>query len=78
MDEGLTEEDIEKRYEIISDYIKEIGEPINYLEILGAELWQEFLERKQAMLDSLKDNQKFCDELCKIIANKLHQGESKK
>lgn len=78
MDEGLTEDDIEKRYEIILEYIKEIGEPINYSEILGSDLWKEFLERKQAMLDSLKDNQKFCDELCKIIAHKLHQGESKK
>ena len=28
MDEGLTEDDIKKRYEIILEYIKEIGEPI--------------------------------------------------
>lgn len=69
--EWLSIEQINERYLIIMDFVKDVDEPINYEEILGTELWNEFLERKINLLQALKDNQEFCDKLSAIIKAKI-------
>ena len=70
--EGLTDDQIEKRFEILSEYVNKIPNPIDYKTILGDELWQEFLERKDNMIKLLKENQSFCDKLNAIIKEKIN------
>ena len=69
--EGLTNEQIAERYSIIMDFIKEVENPLNYEEILGEELWNEYLRRKTKMLQELKENQEFCNKLSAIISKKI-------
>ena len=64
---GLSNDIIRKRYDIIEKYIDNIPEPLNYAEILGSELWSEFLKRRQRMIDLLREDQVFCDKLSAII-----------
>lgn len=69
---GLTDEKIRERYSIINNHVKKYHkEPLNYEEILGKELWKEYENRRKKLLQSLKDNQDFCDNLAEIILKKL-------
>ena len=65
---GLTDIEIQKRYQIIKEY-SEIGEKkLNYKEIVGEDMWNEFLRRKSELNKLLDENQIFCDQLnLKII-----------
>ena len=49
----------------------EIPNPIDYESIVGKELWDEYKERKQKLLQELVDNQKFCDILNEIVMEKM-------
>ena len=69
--EGLNDTQIEERYDIVSKYIDKIPKPIDYKAILGDELWQEYLLRKEEMIKLLKDDQLFCDKLNAIITEKM-------
>lgn len=73
--EGLSENQIEVRYKIVSDYIEKIPDPIDYQEILGKELWNEYLQKKNEMICLLKEDQKFCNHLSEIIKEKNRSGE---
>ena len=68
---GLSNDIIRKRYDIIEKYIKDIPAPLNYSEILGDELWSEFLRRSQKMIDLLREDQAFCDKLSAIISKDI-------
>lgn len=69
--EGLTDTEIDERFDIVSRYIDKIPAPIDYKTILGDNLWNEFLHRKEEMVRLLKEDQLFCDELSAIIKNKI-------
>lgn len=68
---GLSDNQINDRFNILSSFIDRIPQPINYKEILGKELWEEYLNRKAEMLALLKEDQKFCDRLGAIITMKI-------
>ena len=70
--EGLTDDQIEERFIIVSRYIDKIPPPIDYKTILGDELWSEYLQRKEEMIKLLKEDQRFCDRLNAMIEDKLH------
>ena len=69
--EGLTDTQIEERFEIISRYVDKIPQPIDYKTILGDDMWNEYLRRKEEMISLLKDDQVFCDKLNAIIKLKI-------
>ncbi len=61
---GLSDGQIHERYTIICRFIeKHMPEPLDYEKILGKENWEQYKKRKQRMIEQLKDDQKFCDEL---------------
>ena len=68
---GLTDADIEKRFRIISMCEANIATPLDYESLVGAELWHQYQERRQALLRLLKEDQEFCDQLSAIITDKL-------
>lgn len=69
---GLSDEIIKDRYDTIINHFKKYGKsPVNYERILGKELWDEYQERKAKLMETLKDNQKFCDKLLKIIVDNI-------
>lgn len=68
---GISDSDIEQRFRIISEYESHIEEPLNYEELLGAELWEQYQERKQSLLERLNEDQEFCDMLSSIIMGKI-------
>ena len=68
---GMSDSDIEQRFCIISEYESHIEEPLNYEELLGAELWEQYQERKQSLLERLNEDQEFCDMLSSIIMGKI-------
>lgn len=68
---GMTDAQIEERYRIICAYMEQIPEPINYQELLGDDLWREYLARKTAMIKLLKTDQEFCNKLSNIIKEKI-------
>ena len=70
---GLDDEQIDDRFNIVSAYIDKIPQPINYKEILGDEIWDEYIARKSKMLELLKENQTFCNQLSTIIAKKIEK-----
>ena len=72
--DGLTDEQIESRYSIICSFEDKIPEPINYEAIVGKELWEEYNRRRYKMLQELKDNQDFCNNLSKIVMEYLKQN----
>lgn len=72
---GLTNEQLDNRYNIVSAYIDKIPQPINYKEILGDEVWAEYIARKAKMLELLKEDQKFCNQLSAIIAQKIKKEQ---
>lgn len=68
---GMSDSDVEQRFRIISEYESHIEEPLNYEELLGAELWEQYQERKQSLLERLNEDQEFCDMLSSIIMGKI-------
>ena len=68
---GMDDQTIKERYKIISDYEDKIEEPINYEQIVGKELWQEYKARKKAFFEKLNEDQAFCDKLNKIIIENI-------
>lgn len=68
---GLKDVEIERRFAVISSFEAEIPNPIDYESIVGKELWDEYKERKQKLLQELVDNQKFCDILNEIVMEKI-------
>ena len=68
---GLSNECIKERYNIISKYMTHVNEPLDYREILGDDLWNEYLFRRKALISSLRENQEFCDKLDKIIRDSI-------
>ena len=68
---GMSDSDVEQRFRIISEYERHIEEPLNYEELLGAELWEQYQERKQSLLERLNEDQEFCDMLSSIIMGKI-------
>lgn len=68
---GMTDDQIDERYQIICTYMKQIPEPINYRELLGDDLWCEYLARKEDMISLLKQDQEFCNKLSNIIKEKI-------
>ena len=68
---GLSDSDIEQRFRIISEYESHIGEPLDYETLVGEELWKQYQERKQLLLERLIEDQKFCDMLSEIIMEKI-------
>ena len=68
---GLSDSDIEQRFRIISEYESRIEEPLDYESLVGTELWKQYQERKQSLLEHLADDQEFCDMLNSIIMEKI-------
>ena len=68
---GLSDSDIEERFKIISEYESYIEEPLDYEALVGTELWKQYQERKQSLLDHLIEDQEFCDMLRVIIMDKI-------
>ena len=68
---GLTNIEINERYQILKKY-SDIGEhKLNYKEIVGEDMWNEFLQRKNKLNKMLDENQIFCDRLNLRITNYL-------
>lgn len=74
---GLDDEEIQNRYKVIINYINHIGEPLNYQEIVGDDLWNEYLSRRKDLIAALRENQEFCDKLDTIITDKLKASSKK-
>ena len=68
---GLTAEQIDERYKIITEFENKIPSPIDYESIVGTKLWNEYKERRIKLLDALNENQKFCDKLSEIVAKSI-------
>lgn len=68
---GLTDEQIDHRFEVVCAYEENVSKPLDYESLVGQELWNEYKERKNAMIQQLKESQKFCDDLNKIILSKI-------
>ena len=71
---GLTEEKIDERYKVICSFEEKIPARIDYKSIVGDKLWKDYIKRRNKMLEELKDNQKFCDELNKKVMRALKQN----
>ena len=64
-------DEINHRFDIICAYEERIGEPLNYENLVGKEIWNEYRERKDNMIKMLKDNQEFCDKVSAMIKEKI-------
>lgn len=71
---GLSDELIDERYNIITEFENKIPSPIDYESIVGKKLWNEYKERREKLLDALIENQKFCDELSEIITEYIKEN----
>ena len=72
---GLDDSTINERYRIICAYEEKTKGPIDYEEIVGKELWDEYKRRKSDLINKLNEEQEFCDKLNKIIMDKLSEKE---
>lgn len=68
---GLDDATIENRYSIICKFEESIPAPIDYKAIVGEEMWNEYQDRRMALLKSLADNQAFCDLIRKKVLNEI-------
>lgn len=68
---GLSLSDIEERFRVISEYEKKINEPIDYEKLVGNELWTQYQERRKRLIEALNEEQRFCNMLSSIIAEKI-------
>lgn len=59
--EGLTDTEIDERFDIVSRYIDKIPAPIDYKTILGDNLWNEFLHRNatELIFKSIRENDSY-------------------
>lgn len=71
---GLDDSTIEERFEIIAAYEDRIEAPIDYEQIVGKKLWNEYIDRKKRLIAILKEDQKFCDRLNDIITKKSRKN----
>ncbi|MGM9681862.1 MAG: HNH endonuclease [Eubacteriales bacterium] len=71
---GLDDITIAERFEIISAYEDRIEPPIDYEQIVGNELWNEYIDRKKRLIAILKEDQEFCDRLYDIITKKSRKN----
>lgn len=69
----LSDDEIEERYKKILAFEAKIGEPLDYETIVGTKLWDEYKERREALLKILDENQKFCDDLNRIVREYLNK-----
>lgn len=67
---GMTDSQIEHRYELITKYESKIPKPLDYESLVGKELWDEYNARRINLIEQLNENQEFCDELYKLIMEK--------
>ncbi len=75
---GMSYDDINKRYNIIMNYINNhCSQPLSYKEIVGEKLWNEYINRKNKMLELLQEDQLFCDNLNEIITKYVMEKLSK-
>ena len=68
---GLSDSDVEQRFKIISDYERQIEEPLDYEALVGTELWEQYQERRRSLLERLNEDQEFCDMLSAIIMSQI-------
>lgn len=71
---GMTEEQIMRRYKVVSNYEELIPDPLDYKSIVGDELWNEYEKRRKDMIQQLNDNQEFCDKLYNKIIMKISEN----
>ena len=69
---GLTETQINHRFNVVSQFENKIGTPIDYESIVGHDLWEEFNARRKAMIQQLQENQRFCDTLQTMILEAIN------
>ena len=74
---GLSDSKIRERFNVITNYISCIGIPLNYQELLGDDLWNEYLSRRINLIAALRENQEFCDKLDALITDKLKASSKK-
>ena len=72
---GLDDEKIQERYNILSAYENQIEEPLNYEELVGKDLWEEYKIRRKALIEKLNEEQTFCDTLGEIILKQLGEKD---
>lgn len=70
----LSDEDIDLRFKKICAFEDLIPEPLDYEDLVGKELWDEYKERRLHLLDELRENQEFCDRLSEIVMDKIKGG----
>lgn len=67
---GLDDNKINERYKKICDFEDKIPGPIDYEKIVGKDKWEEYKSRKKKLVKQLEEEQKFLDDLNKIIMSK--------
>lgn len=67
---GLDAKKIDERYKKICDFEDKIPGPIDYEKIVGKKKWEEYKDRKDKLVKQLVEEQKFLDDLNKIIMSK--------
>lgn len=73
-EKDLDDRTIAERFEIIAAYEDNIAPPIDYEQIVGKELWNEYIDRKNRLIAILKEDQEFCDRLNDMIIKKLREN----
>lgn len=68
---GLNDDTIQERYKIILSYESKIEAPIDYEQLVGKKLWDEYKTRRKTFIEKLNEEQAFCDKLNKIIIEKI-------
>lgn len=69
----MTDDTIEERYNKIKEFESKIGPRLNYEKLVGKDLWDEYKERRERLLQALDDNQKFCNQLKETILKKTNE-----
>ena len=52
-------------------YESKIEAPIDYEQLVGKKLWDEYKTRRETFIGKLNEEQAFCDKLNKIIIEKI-------
>lgn len=69
--QGMNDDAINERYEVLCAFEDLVPPPLDYEAIVGKELWDEYKLRRVALLETLNDNQAFCDKIYKIVMDKI-------
>lgn len=72
---GLTDEEIDERYNTIIKFSESIPSPIDYEKIVGKESWEEYNKRREKLIKQLDEDQNFCNELYSIIMKEYQQNK---